>query len=92
MKLEVVTPEQFLGDIIGDLNSRRSHIETIETYGEMSTVRAFVPLGETFGYATSLRSKTQGRATHSMEFLKYQPLPAELAAKISEQAGWTGHG
>ncbi len=92
MKLEVVTPEQFLGDIISDLNSRRSHIESIETYGEMSTVRAFVPLGETFGYATSLRSKTQGRATHSMEFLRYQPLPAELAAKISEQAGWTGHG
>ena len=92
MKLEVVTPEQFLGDVVSDLNARRAHIESIETYGEMSTVRAFVPLGETFGYATSLRSKTQGRATHSMEFLRYQPLPAELAAKISEQAGWTGHG
>lgn len=87
MKLEVVTPEQFLGDILSDLNSRRAHIESIETYSEMVTVHALVPLAETFGYTTSLRSQTQGRATHSMEFNKYQPLPAELVAQITDTVG-----
>ena len=83
MKLEVVTPEQFLGDIIGDLNSRRGHIESIETREVMSVIRALVPLAETFGYTTTLRSLTQGRATHSMEFYRYQELPAELADQIT---------
>jgi elongation factor G len=87
MKLEIVTPEQFLGDIIGDLNSKRAHINSIETRGEMSTIHAFIPLAETFGYTTSLRSVTQGRATHSMEFNKYQELPAGLVAKVTEQVG-----
>jgi elongation factor G len=87
MKLEVVTPEQFLGDIIGDLNSRRAHIESIEAHGEMTTIYASIPLAETFGYATSIRSQTQGRATHSMEFNSYQPLPAELVAQVTEKAG-----
>jgi len=87
MKLEVVTPEQFLGDIIGDLNSRRAHIESIETHGEMSTIYALIPLAEAFGYATSLRSKTQGRATHSMEFYRYQELPAELVAQVTDEVG-----
>ncbi len=87
MKLEVVSPEQFLGDIIGDLNSRRARIESIETYGDMSTIHVLVPLAETFGYATSLRSETQGRATHSMEFYSYQELPAELVDRITEKAG-----
>lgn len=87
MKLEVVTPEEFLGDIISDLNSRRAHIDSIETYGEMSTIHANIPLSESFGYTTALRSKSQGRATHSMEFLRYQELPAELAAKVIEKAG-----
>ena len=82
MKLEVVTPEQFLGDIIGDLNSRRARIESIETRGEMSTIHALIPLAETFGYTTSLRSQSQGRATHSMEFHHYQELPAEMVAEI----------
>jgi len=83
MKLEVVTPEQFLGDIISDLNARRGHIEGVETRGEMCTVRSLVPLAETFGYATSLRSLTQGRATHSMEFYRYQELPAELMGQVT---------
>ncbi|MDH5695927.1 MAG: elongation factor G [Dehalococcoidia bacterium] len=83
MKLEIVTPEQFLGDVIGDLNSRRGHIEFIRTHDSVSVIRAFIPLAETFGYATSLRSLTQGRATHSLEFYHYQEVPAELADQIT---------
>jgi elongation factor G len=86
MKLEVVTPGQFLGDIIGDLSSRRGHVEAIETFGDTMTIRCLVPLAETFGYATSLRSLTQGRATHSMEFYRYQELSAELADEIRVKA------
>ena len=82
MKLEVVTPEQFVGDIIAALNSRRGHIEAIETQGEMRVIYSSIPLAETFGYATSLRSLTQGRATHSMEFYRYEELPPELADEI----------
>ena len=82
MRLEVVTPEKFLGDIIGDLNSRRGRIEAIETHEQMCTIHSFIPLAETFGYATSLRSLTEGRATHSMEFYRYQVVPAELADQI----------
>jgi len=91
MKLEVVTPEQFLGDIIGDLNSRRAHIESIQTQGEMSTVHALIPLAEAFGYTTSLRSQTQGRATHSMEFHRYQELPAEMVAQVTDKVGAKGY-
>ncbi|MFC1953008.1 elongation factor G [Chloroflexota bacterium] len=87
MKLEVIAPEQFLGDTIADLNSRRSHIEAIETYAELSTIHSRIPLAETFGYTTSLRSATQGRATHSMEFNNYQELPAGLVTKVTEQVG-----
>jgi len=83
MKLEVVMPGQFLGDIIGDLNSRRGHIEAIDTQGETRIIRSLIPLAETFGYATALRSLTQGRATHSMEFYQYQELPSQLAKLIS---------
>ena len=87
MKLEVVTPEQFLGDTIADLNSRRGHVETVETQGEISTIRCFIPLAETFGYTTTLRSITQGRATHSLEFDHYAELSPELAEKITGKAG-----
>jgi len=82
MKLEVVMPAQFLGDVIGDLNSRRGHVEGIETHGETCVVRALVPLAETFGYATILRSLSQGRATYSLEFHRYRELPASLAGQI----------
>jgi len=82
MRLEVVTPEQFLGDIIAALNSRRGRIESIETQGDMRVVHSLIPLAETFGYATSLRSLTQGRATHSMEFYRYEELPAELVDEV----------
>jgi len=82
MKLEVVMPAEFLGDVIGDLNSRRGHIEGIETHGETCVVRALIPLAEIFGYATILRSLSQGRATYSLEFNCYRELPASLAGQI----------
>ncbi len=85
MKLEVVTPGEFLGDIIGDLSLRRGHINGIEAHGEMLTIYSSVPLAETFGYATSIRSLTQGRATHSMEFYHYEKVPAELADQITDK-------
>jgi elongation factor G len=88
MKLEVVTPKEFLGDIIGDLSARRGRIELIETYGETCIVQALLPLAETFGYATSLRSQTQGRATHSLEFHSYQELPGEMVEQIKDTAGF----
>jgi elongation factor G len=87
MRVEIVTPEEFLGDILSDLHSRRGQVESVETYTQMTTIHGSVPLAETFGYATSLRSKTQGRATHSMEFARYQQVPGELAAKIMKEAG-----
>jgi elongation factor G len=90
MRLEVVTPGQFLGDIIGDLGSRRGHVEAIETRGDTMTIRCLVPLARTFGYATSLRSLTQGRATYSMEFFRYQELPAELTDHIEERGSGRG--
>ncbi len=83
MELEVVTPAQFMGDVIGDLNSRRGHIEGIETHGDTCVVRSFVPLADTFGYATALRSLTQGRATYSMQFHHYTEVPANLAEQIT---------
>ncbi len=86
MKIEIVAPDEFLGDIMGDLNSRRGNIESIETRDGMAVIRALVPLAETFGYATSLRSLTQGRAAHSLEFAQYEELPAELADQIAGKA------
>lgn len=83
MKLEVVTPGEFLGDVIGDLNSRRGHIEAIETrFAGMAIIRCLIPLSEAFGYATALRSLTQGRATHNLEPYWYQELPPELSQQI----------
>ena len=77
-----MAPEQFLGDLVADLSSRRGHIEAIDTQGEICAIHALIPLAETFGYATSIRSLSQGRATHSMEFARYQELPPELAQKV----------
>ncbi len=78
MSIEVVVAEEHLGDVIGDLNKRRAKIEELGTRGKAKTVRALVPLGEMFGYATSVRSLTQGRATHSMEFGHYAPVPENI--------------
>jgi elongation factor G len=86
MKLEIVAPEQFLGDIMGDLNSRRGQIESVGARDVMSVIRALVPLAETFGYATNLRSLTQGRAAYSLEFHHYDQVPSELADQITGKA------
>jgi elongation factor G len=85
MKLEVVTPGQFLGDIIGDISSRRGNVENIETFGDTTNIHCHVPLAEVFGYTTGLRSMTQGRATHSMEFYRYQEMPAQLASELKSK-------
>ncbi len=87
MKLEVVTPEQFLGDVIGDLNSRRARIGSIDIQGGLATIHAHVPLAETFGYATSIRSQTQGRATHTLEFYRYEEVPEGMVSQVLEKAG-----
>jgi len=82
MKMEVVTPREFVGDIMADLGSRRGNIESMETEAETCTIKALIPLAESFGYTTTIRSLSQGRATHAMEFYRYQELPAELAEQI----------
>ncbi len=87
MKSEIMAPSEFLGDIIGDLNSRRGHIDGIEPHGETCVVRSLVPLAEAFGYASTLRSLSQGRATYSMEFCNYQEMPASLAEQLFGKVG-----
>ena len=85
MRVEVVTPEEFLGDVMGDLNDRRGRIEGMAPRGNAQVVRAIVPLAEMFGYATDLRSMTQGRATYTMQFERYAPVPEHLEQAIVEQ-------
>jgi elongation factor G len=80
--VEVVTPEDYMGDVIGDLSSRRGRIEGMEQRGTSHVVNAQVPLGEMFGYATDLRSRTQGRATYTMQFDSYQQVPESIAEEI----------
>jgi elongation factor G len=82
MKVDVTTPEEFMGDVIGNLNSRRGHIDGIDEHGTSRVIRAQVPLAEMFGYATELRSMTQGRATYSMEFSRYAEVPTSLANEL----------
>ncbi|MCO6544715.1 MAG: elongation factor G [Gilliamella sp.] len=84
MKVEVETPEDYMGDVIGDLNRRRGMIEGMDDTATGKTVKAQVPLSEMFGYATDLRSQTQGRASYSMEFLKYNEAPTNIATAIIE--------
>ena len=84
MAVEVVTPESFLGDVIGDLSRRRGKVQGQEPRGNAVAVQAFVPLGEMFGYATDLRSSTQGRATYTMQFERYEEVPANIADQIVE--------
>jgi elongation factor G len=87
MRVEVVTPEEFTGDVIGDLNARRGRIEGMEIRAGSQVVRALVPLATMFGYATDLRSMTQGRATYTMEFDHYAPVPETLAAELAARSG-----
>jgi elongation factor G len=82
MKMEISTPEEFFGDVLGDISSRRGHVEGMESRGNIQVIRASVPLAETFGYSTSLRSITQGRATYSMEFDRYEPAPNSVAEPL----------
>ena len=82
MNVEVVTPEDYMGDVIGDLNSRRGKIQSMEKRGKAQVIRAQVPLSEMFGYATDLRSRTQGRATYTMQFANYDEVPKGIAEGI----------
>lgn len=82
MKVEVTVPEEYMGDVIGDINSRRGRIEGMDPRGGAQVIRAFVPLSEMFGYATTLRSRSQGRGTYSMEFDHYEDVPASVSAEI----------
>ncbi|MFS8543281.1 MAG: elongation factor G [Limnochordales bacterium] len=86
MRVEVTTPEEFLGDVMGDLNARRGRIEGMEQRANTQVVRARVPLAEMFGYATDLRSMTQGRASYSMFFSHYEPVPANIAEEVIAQS------
>lgn len=85
MKVEVITPDEYLGDVMGDLNGRRGRIEGMELEKGVQTVHAFAPLAEMFGYATSLRSATQGRANYSMEFDHYESVPKNIADELTKK-------
>jgi elongation factor G len=89
MSVEVVTPEDFLGDVMGNLNSRRGRIEEMNPMGNATTIKAIVPLSEMFGYATDVRSMTQGRATFSMQFERYEDVPGNIAADIVDNTQTT---
>ena len=89
MAVEVVTPEEFMGDVIGDLNRRRGRIEGMEPRGNAQVINAYVPLAQMFGYATDLRSQTQGRATYTMQFDSYAEVPTALAEEITEHRAGT---
>ncbi|MDE3087344.1 MAG: elongation factor G [Acidobacteriota bacterium] len=86
MAVEVVTPEEYMGDVIGDLSSRRGKVEGMEQRGSSQVVRALVPLADMFGYATDLRSRTQGRATYTMQFSAYHEVPDSIAREIVTRA------
>nr|MCR5304817.1 elongation factor G [Lachnospiraceae bacterium] len=87
MKVEVTMPEEYLGDVIGDVNSRRGRIEGMEDIPSGKMVKAFVPLAEMFGYATDLRSKTQGRGNYSMFFEKFEQVPKNVQEKVMSNLG-----
>jgi elongation factor G len=86
MKLEVIVPEEYLGDVVGNLNSRRGKISGIMPRKDAQVVAAMAPLAEMFGYATELRSISQGRAIYTMQFSHYEPVPKNLADEIVEKA------
>jgi elongation factor G len=85
MKVEVVTPEEFMGDVIGDLSSRRGQVTGMDSRGNARVVDAMVPLGSMFGYVNTLRSMSQGRAQYSMEFHHYEQVPANVAEEIKKK-------
>jgi elongation factor G len=83
VKVEVVVPEEYMGDVIGDLNSRRGRIDGMEARNGAQVINGFVPLSEMFGYSTDLRSKTQGRGNYSMEVAYYDEVPKNIAEKVT---------
>jgi len=85
MSVSVITPEQYMGDVIGDLNSKRGQILEMTDRGQAKVIAAMVPLAEMFGYATSLRSMTQGRASYSMEFKQYSEVPRHVQQELVEK-------
>ena len=85
MSLEVVVPEEFLGDVIGDVNARRGRVEGFEERGAYKVLRALVPLAQMFGYATALRSMSQGRGTFSMQFTRYEGVPDSVAEAVLDR-------
>ncbi len=87
MKVEVVTPEEYMGDIIGDLNSRRGQVNAMDDRGNAKVITAMVPLANMFGYINTLRSMSQGRAQYTMQFDHYEPVPAQIAAEVKESLG-----
>lgn len=87
MKVEVNTPEEYMGDILGDINGKRGQINEMSDRGMAKIIQCFVPLAEMFGYSTSLRSMSQGRATYAMEFSHYSPVPANITEKIRAERG-----
>jgi elongation factor G len=86
MAVEVVTPEEYMGDVIGDLTSRRGRVQSMEARGNAQVISSRVPLSEMFGYATDLRSRTQGRATYSMQFESYEQAPKNVSEEIVAKA------
>jgi len=86
MKVEVVVPEEYMGDVMGDINSRRGRVEGMEARGNAQVIRAKVPLSEMFGYATSLRSRTQGRGTYTMVFDHYEEAPKSITDQVVEKS------
>ena len=85
MRVEITVPEEYMGDVIGDINARRGRMEGMEAVSGNQVVRGFIPLSEMFGYATDLRSKTQGRGTYSMEPSHYDEVPKSILEEISSQ-------
>jgi elongation factor G len=85
MAIEVIVPEEYMGDVIGDLNSRRGKIKDMQPRGGVQVITGEVPLATMFGYATGLRSMTQGRANYTMQFAHYQEIPSSIAAEIIEK-------
>jgi len=88
MAVEVVTPDDYVGGVMGDLNARRGRVTSIDAQAGAQTIKADVPLREMFGYSTELRSASQGRATYTMEFASYAPVPSTLMEQIVSRAGY----
>ena len=88
MKVEIVVPDEYLGAVVADLNSRRGRVTSTDMNGDLHVIDALAPLSEMFGYATDLRSRSQGRGTFTMQFAQYESVPKSVAAKILGAANY----